>query len=62
MGIIRNIFWVAFFLAATFGFIVLFEHGPSNFVENAKKESVQLQVILGIASKDSAKKDGLKPL
>ena len=62
MGLLRNILWVAFFLAATFGFIVLFEHGPSNFVENAKKESVQLQVILGMASKEGTKKDATKPL
>jgi hypothetical protein len=62
MGLIRNILWIAFFLAATFGFIVLFEHGPSNFVDNAKKESVQLQVILGIASKEAPKKDAPKPL
>ena len=62
MGLIRNIFWVAFFLAATFGFVVLFQHGPSNFVENAKKEAVELPVILGMATKEAPKKDPTKPL
>lgn len=55
MGLIRNIFWIAFFLAATFAFIVLFEHGTSNFVDNAKKEIVQLQVIFGMKAKDAPK-------
>ena len=39
MALIRNLFWIAVFLAATFAFTVLFEHGPTNFVQNAKKEA-----------------------
>ena len=38
MGLIRLIFWAAIFLASTFAFTVLFEHGTSNYVENAQKE------------------------
>jgi hypothetical protein len=38
MGIIRNILWVALFLASTFAFTVLFEHGPDNFSSNAQKD------------------------
>ena len=38
MNLIRNLFWFAVFLAATFAFTVLFEHGPTNFGGNAKKE------------------------
>ena len=38
MNLIRNLFWFAVFLAATFAFTVLFEHGPMNFGNNAKKE------------------------
>ena len=60
MGLIRNIFWIAFFLAATFAFIVLFEHGPSNFAENAKKEAVQIPVIFGMKAKADPKKDAKK--
>jgi hypothetical protein len=38
MVLIRSAFWFALFVASTFCFIVLFEHGTSNFVENSKKE------------------------
>jgi hypothetical protein len=62
MGLIRNIFWIAFFLGATFAFIVLFEHGPSNFPENAKKEANQLQIVFGLKAKEAPKKEAPKPL
>ena len=62
MGLIRNIFWIAFFAAATFAFIVLFEHGPTNFADNAKKEATQLQVIFGVKAKEAPKKDAAKTL
>jgi hypothetical protein len=38
MAIIRSLFWFAIFIAATFGFTVVFEHGFSNFPDNARKE------------------------
>lgn len=38
MVLFRKLFWIAFFLVATFGFVVLFEHGTTNYVENAKTE------------------------
>ena len=55
MGLIRNIFWVVFFLAATFTFIVLFEHGFSNFAANAKKEAELMPVIFGMKEKPAPK-------
>ncbi len=39
MALLRSLFWLALFVAATFGFTVLFEHGPSNYQENARKEA-----------------------
>ena len=42
MNLIRNLFWFAVFLAATFAFTVLFEHGPVNFGDNANKEMESL--------------------
>ena len=60
MPLIRNIFWVVFFLAATFAFIVLFEHGPSNFAENAKKEAETMPVIFGMKAKPEPQKDAKK--
>jgi hypothetical protein len=38
MGLIRSLFWFSIFIASTFAFTVLFEHGPMNFPDNAKKE------------------------
>ena len=47
MALIRLLFWTTIFAASTFAFTVLFEHGPSNFVENAKKEKDALQALVG---------------
>jgi hypothetical protein len=38
MALIRSIFWFALFIAATFGFTVIFEHGFNDFNKNAEKE------------------------
>ncbi|RYD73492.1 MAG: hypothetical protein EOP84_21445 [Verrucomicrobiaceae bacterium] len=38
MGLIRTIFWFAVFVIATFAFTVLFEHGTTNYVQNAERE------------------------
>ena len=55
MALIRNLFWTAIFLAATFAFTVLFEHGPTDFIPNAKKEFETLKAMAG--SKPERKKD-----
>ena len=47
MNLIRNLFWFAVFLAATFAFTVLFEHGPMNFGNNAKTEMESLSKLFG---------------
>jgi len=52
---LRSLFWFALFIAATLGFTVLFEHGPSNFQENAKKEYDYLSAM--IDAKPEKKKD-----
>ena len=56
MALIRTLFWTAIFLAATFAFTVLFEHGPTNYVENARKEATALQAMFG--KKAEKGKDG----
>jgi hypothetical protein len=38
MGILRSLFWFAIFLASTFVFTVIFEHGFTDFQKNAKAE------------------------
>ena len=56
MGLIRSLFWLAIFLCSTFAFTVLFEHGPSNFSANAKKEYETISKLYG--NKIEKKKDG----
>jgi hypothetical protein len=55
MSIIRAIFWIALFLASTFCFLVIFDHGFTNFGDNSKKELAYLQKVLGMA--DAKKKE-----
>ena len=61
MGLIRSLFWLTLFLAATFAFTVLFEHGPGNFATNAQKEFQLLQKLYGAKverAKDESDKVG----
>jgi hypothetical protein len=51
MALIRSLFWFALFVASTFCFIVVFEHGFSNFGENSKKEVEYLKNVFGLVSK-----------
>ncbi len=55
MGLLRSLFWFALFVIATFAFTVLFEYGPRNFGENARKEMELLQKLY--TSKIERKKD-----
>jgi len=54
MATIRSLFWVILFVASTFFFTVIFEHGFSNFGENSKKEVESLKLIFGLGSKKAA--------
>ena len=47
MGLLRTIFWLAIFVASTFVFTVIFEHGPMNFSVNAKREYESLSKMFG---------------
>ena len=53
MNLIRSIFWIALFVASTFCFIVVFEHGFNNFGANAKKEVQSLKTIFNLAETQS---------
>lgn len=55
MGLIRLIFWAAIFIASTFAFTVLFEHGTTNYVQNAQKEWSSLKSLY--SAKVERKKD-----
>lgn len=56
MALIRTLFWTAIFLGATFFFTVIFEHGPTNISENAKKEAEAIKAMVGV--KIEKPKDG----
>ncbi len=60
IALFRKIFWLALFVVFTFCFIVLFEHGPTNFVQNAHVEAAQLQKMFGKINrpKDTSDKIG----
>ena len=45
MALIRTAFWTAIFLASAFAFTVLFEHGPTNYAQNCKKEADTLKAM-----------------
>ena len=47
IALIRKLFWLALFVVFTFGFVVLFEHGTQNFVQNAQVEVQGLQKTFG---------------
>lgn len=46
MALIRKLFWIALFLASTFCFVVLFEHGTTDFAASAKIEFDGMKKIL----------------
>ena len=56
MALLRSLFWFALFLASTFFFVVVFEHGFTNFGANAKTEIDSLKVMVGMQDK-AEKKD-----
>ncbi len=51
---ITKLFWIALTVVFTFGFIVLFENGTDNYVENCKTEFVQAKTYFGATPKKKA--------
>lgn len=47
MALIRKLFWVALFLVSTFGFVVLFDYGTTDYVKNAQLEYGNLKKFMG---------------
>ena len=47
MALLRFAFWGALFVLSAFAFTVLFEHGPMNYFEDAKKEKETLMGMMG---------------
>ena len=62
MALIRTLFWTAIFIGSTFAFTVLFEHGPVNYVQNAKKEADILKAMMTTkAARPKDQSDALTP-
>ena len=55
MDLIRKLFWVALTVVFTFGFIVLFENGTTNYADNARVEFQQMRTYF--ATKPARKPD-----
>ncbi len=51
MALLRSIFWFALFVASTFCFVVVFEHGFTNFSGNAEKEFESVKKMVGLGPK-----------
>jgi hypothetical protein len=57
MALLRSIFWIVLFLFFTFSFVVLFEHGTSDFVPGFKQEFARLKTfVMNQASKPAEPK------
>ncbi len=54
MSLIRSIFWFTIFVASTFVFTVIFEHGFTNFKVNSKAEFELLKGYLSGGPKRKA--------
>ena len=51
MGLLRKLFWVALTVVFTFGFIVLFENGTTNYVDNAQKQFAEMKTYFAASPK-----------
>lgn len=43
MSLLRKLFWVALTAVWTFGFVVLYENGTTNYADNAKRQFEELR-------------------
>jgi hypothetical protein len=64
MALLRGIFWFGLFLILTFCFVVLFDYGPRDFANGAKKEYARVKSLvikrteeIGPTKKESLKTD-----
>lgn len=62
MALLNKLFWFGLFVALTFSFVILFEHGPKNFIKdfskNAKIEYASFQAYTAPAKAKSG--DGIQ--
>jgi hypothetical protein len=46
MALLRGVFWFVLFMVLTFCFVVLFEYGPADFANGARKEYARVKFFL----------------
>ena len=46
MALLRGAFWFVLFIVLTFCFVVLFEYGPADFANGARKEYARVKFFL----------------
>jgi hypothetical protein len=51
MKFVKFAAWLVVFVVLYFGFLVLFQHGPSGFKEGIKQQVVDTKELLGEAKK-----------
>ncbi len=51
---IGKLFWIALTVVFTFGFIVLFENGPTDYVQNCQAEFAQVKTYFNTPPKKKA--------
>ena len=61
MALLRSLFWIVLFLFFTFSFVVLFEHGTSDFVPGFKQEFARLKTFVMNQASKSAEPKKKKP-
>jgi hypothetical protein len=54
MGLINKLFWIALTVVFTFCFVVLFENGTDNYVDNAQKQFTEVKAYFEAAPKKKA--------
>ena len=61
MSLLRKLFWIALTAVWTFGFMVLFENGTTNYVDNATRQFEELRVQFN-SQPIKKKTDGSNPV
>jgi hypothetical protein len=55
MALLRGVLWLGLFVLLTFSFVVLFEYGPRNFADGARKEYSRIKSFVVKQSQEGGK-------
>ena len=54
MALLSKLFWIALTVVFTFAFVVLFENGTDNYVDNAQKQFAEMKTYFEATPKKKA--------